>query len=462
MRLTIGSVLSPVAPTRLSSRRPLARAVLALFLTAACQTDLAVEPEASAPSLSATQAEGPAGTFVDANPPEDFGKFRGKDYVRLTGRFVGTTAQGEFRVPYELIVPERRRVGNGTVLIEPPHFGQRFAARDDYLGHDFLFGRGYRYASVGWSTFQNSILDPTANDVFIAGGQDDEIVVQFIHALKSDPNAMELLGPVERYYGYGFSQTSWLMHRILRSPAGPGLLDFTILNATWWQGGGFQGEFTPVSGVGKVVIVQTEADLVIADGGVIRAAAAHVDDYRVYEVAGAAHIPDVPSNHDNPVFGPLIVGTNPVDWPAVARAAFVAGDRWFRRGTPPPPSVFVEDDPSGAVDPVYGFPTGIARNADLNALGGVRLPDVELNRGRYMAADPNVPIAWLTGSYEDLACTPNADGGARFENHGEYVLRTAQLLRALKRGRLLLWRDAARMRREAAASDVGKPESCPN
>ena len=124
--------------------------------------------------------------------------------------------------------------------------------------------------------------------------------------------------------------------------------------------------------------------------------------------------------------------------------------------------MFIEDDPSGAVDPVYGFPTGIARNADLNALGGVRLPDVELNRGRYMAADPNVPIAWLTGSYEDLACTPSADGSVRFENHGKYVVRTGQLLRALRRGRLLLRRDAVRMRREAAASDVGKPESCPN
>ena len=459
MRMTIGSVQYSVQHTPFRPIRLLASGAVALLLTAACQGELAVEPNIAAPSFSSM---GATGMFVDAEPPAPFGKFGGQDYVRLTGRFVGTTAQGAFRVPYEIVVPEHSGVGNGTVLIEPPHFGQLFAARDDYLGHEFLFGSGYRYASVGWSTFANSILDPTATDVFIAGGQDDEIVVQFIHALKSDPAAKDILGPVERYYGYGFSQTSWLMHRILRSPAGPGLLDFTMLNATWWQGGGFQGAYTPVTGVGKVVIVQTEADIVIADGEVIRAAAAQPNDYRVYEVAGSAHIPDVPSNHDNPVFGPFIIGTNPVDWPAVARAAFVTGDEWFREGTPAPPSVFIAEDAPGAVDPVYGFPTGIARDADLNALGGVRLPDVELGRSRFMAADGNVPIAFLTGSFVDLACTPNADGSVRFPNHGEYVSASGHLLRALSGDRLLLQEDVARMQQAAAESEVGKPKGCSN
>lgn len=435
------------------------RAAIALFMVvalAACGED-AVAPVAL---VAAADGEPTAtATLVDIATPEPFGRFNGKDFVRITGRAEGTTAQGAYRVPFEIVVPADPSVGNGTVLIEPPHFGQRFAARDDYLGHEFLFGDGYRYASVGWATFGQSILDPNATDVFLAGPADDEIVIQFVNAFKQDAAAQAVLGPVDRFYGYGFSQTSWLVHRLLRSPAGADLFDFTMLNATWWQGGGFQGDYTPVTGVGKVIIVQAEGDLVISDGRVLRAAADE-QDYRVYEVAGSAHIPDVPANHDNPVFGPFIVGTNPIDWPAVARAAFVSGDQWHRNGAAPPASVFIADDNGGGPDPVYGFPTGIARDGDLNALGGVRLPDVVTGRGRYRAADPNVPIAFLTGSWEDLACAPLPDGGTRFKNHGKYVSAVAKAVNSLQSAGFLLASDAQRMKQDAAASEVGKPHAC--
>ena len=424
-----------------------------LALTACVES--ATAPDAS-PRFDLHESDG--GTFVDV-AMEPFGTFKGTGYVRITGRFEGETAQGAFRVPFELVVPEDGALGNGTVLVEPPHFAQRFAARDDYLGHDFLFGRGYRYASVGWSGFGQSILDPTAPDVFIAGGQDDGIVLAFVHALKSGPG-QALVGAAERFYGYGFSQTSWLMHRLLRSDAGPGLFDFTMLNATWWQAGGFQGAYTPVTGVGKVVMVQVEADLVIADGRVIRAAADVPDAYRVYEVAGGAHIPDIPENHDNPIFGPGIPGTNPVDWSVVARAAFAAGDAWVREGTAPPASVFIEDDLSGAPDPVYGFPTGIERDDDLNALGGVRLPELALGVGRYMAADPNAVVAFLTGAWEDLTCAPKADGRVRFPSHGSYVDGVSAILDGLRVDGMILDGDASELQRDAARSTIGKPGIC--
>ena len=400
------------------------------------------------------------GAFFDDVASEPFGRFGGTSYVRVTGRFEGTTDQGPFRVPFELVVPERADQGNGIVLVEAPHFAQRFAARDDYLGHDFLFGQGYRYASVGWSGFGQSILDPTATDVSISGGQDDGIVIAFVDALKRSPEAAVLLGETQRFYGYGFSQTSWLMHRLLRSEHGPGLFDFTMLNATWWQAGGFQGAYTPVTGVGKVIIVQAEADLVIADGRVYRSAAEATDAYRVYEVAGAAHIPDIPANHDNPIFGPGIPGTNPVDWSIAARAGFAAGDAWVRAGVAPPANVFLEDDVPGSPDPVYGIVTGIARDADLNARGGVRLPDVALAVGRYRAADPNAPVAFLTGAFEDISCTTREDGSIRFPSHGSYVAGVADALDALDSAGLLLAADAAALRTAAAASSVGSPGSC--
>lgn len=435
----------------------LALGVLTLSVLAACE-EPTTAPEVG-PEFSMNEAEYGAFTEVEMEP---FGRFGRLNYMRITGRFEGTTEQGAFRVPFELVVPKRRKQGNGIVLIEPPHFAQRFSGRDDYLGQQFLFGRGYRWASVGWSGFGQSILDPTATDVFIAGGQDDGIVLAFVEALKKDPDAKALLGPAERFYGYGFSQTSWLVHRMLRSDAGPGLFDFTMLNATWWQGGGFQGDYTPVSGVGKVVIVQAEADLIISDGRLIRAAADVSSEYRVYEVAGASHIPDIPENHDNPIFGPGIPGTNPVDWSVVARAGFVAGDKWARRGNAPPPSVFLQDDPSGDADPVYGIPTGIARDEDLNAVGGVRLPEVELGFGRYMAGDPNATVAFLTGAFEDISCTPRADGSTRFPTHRSYVKGVSEVARGLRKDGLILRRDAFEIRRAAARSDTGKPGSCPS
>lgn len=438
---------------RLRSRTALGAAVMVAL--GACQ-ESPTAPD-HAPQLDLHPSHGTSFTEVSTEP---FGRFRGTAYVRVTGRFEGTTAQGPFRVPFEMVVPERDRDGNGTILVEPPHFAQRFSGRDDYLGQEFLFDRGYRWASVGWSGFGQSILDPTATDVFIAGGQDDGIVLAFVDALKVHPDARDIVGPFDRMFGYGFSQTSWLMHRLLRSAGGADLFDFTMLNATWWQGGGFQGGYTPVTGVGKVVIVQAEADLVIADGRVLRAAAPLSDEYRVYEVAGGAHIPDIPANHDNPIFGPGIPGTNPLDWSIVARAGFDAGDLWVRTGAAPAPSVLIEDDLSGAPDPVYGFPTGIARDSDMNALGGVRLPDVALGRGRYQAADPGAPVAFLTGAFEDLSCEPGVDGSVRFPSHGSYVGGVEAVLESLSEGGLILARDRAALQRNAAQSSIGKPGSC--
>ena len=450
----------PVVRSRPDARRirHAASAFGLALLLGACQEPLA-PTDPGAVHAPVTELGGSA-QFVDVNPPEQFGAFRGGTYVRITGRFEGTTAQGDFRVPFEIVVPERAGGGNGTVLIEPPHFAQRFSARDDYLGHTFLFGSGYRWASVGWSTFAQSVLDPTATDVVIPGGQDDEIVVQFVEALKHSDEGSALLGKAERFYGWGFSQTSWLMHRLLRSADGPGLFDFTMLATTWWAGGGFAGAYTPVTGVGKVVIVQAEADLVISDGRVLRAAAAEEEEYRVYEVAGAAHIPDIPENYDNPIFGPNIEGTNPVDWSIVARAAFVAGDDWARRDRAPTPSVYLDDDASGDADPAYGFVTGIARDADLNALGGVRLPQVALSVWRAQAADPNPPVAFLTGEFEDISCDPGPDGGSRFESHGAYVSAVTTVVQELERDRLMLRRDASEAVAMAAASEIGLPGAC--
>ena len=92
--------------------------------------------------------------------------------------------------------------------------------REGWLGRPFLFGRGFLHASVGYSTitsgqFVYRILDPAAQGVFIDGGAidgngrtDDEIIVDFARALRSDPVARGLIEPGARRYLAGFSDTA--------------------------------------------------------------------------------------------------------------------------------------------------------------------------------------------------------------------------------------------------------------
>jgi hypothetical protein len=199
-----------------------------------------------------------------------------------------------------------------------------------------------------------------------------------------------------------------------------------------------------------MIFVESEGDLIISEAEQFRRAAA-LQDVRVYEVAGAAHVPSP---------------TNPLDHYAVVRAAWTGGDAWVRLGKLPPPSMLLERDETGGPDPVYGFATGIARDADLNARGGVRLPDLHVGRARFIAADFSVaPLPGfdgLLGAMVDLACEPRpgADGGPRFRNHGAYVSQFSRQADRLVRHGFLLPADAELLKEGAAKSQVGKPGTC--
>jgi alpha/beta hydrolase family protein len=113
---------------------------------------------------------------------------------------------------------------------------------------------------------------------------------------------------------------------------------------------------------------------------------------------------------------------------------------------------------------VYGFETGIARDAELNALGGIRFPDVEVGRALFIASLldfeilPGLP--GLVGAWFDLQCVPVADGSSRFASHGDYVRRVVRQTNALHRSGFLLGADAETLKQQAAESEVGKPDTC--
>lgn len=416
-----------------------------------------------------------AASFVET-ASEPFGMFGEVEYIRHTGRFVGNTALGAYRMAFEIVAPADPGLGNGTVIIEPPHFVFGPAGRDSVLSRDFVFGHGFSYATVGFGTVGLNILDSAATDLVLAGEPvgdlgpgpvtDFDILVQFVQALSSEPFAVAALGVIERKAGYGVSETAEVWEVVFHRPVGQGLLDFTLLDRDVWRAPALDvldpaflenlpQEFTPLTGVGKVIFVLSEADLLISRAAQLRRSVvgpgADPGNYRLYEIAGAPHFAVPP---------PL----NPLNFDGVVRAMFLAGDQWVRAATPPPPSALLAQAPSGAIDPVYGFETGIARDAELNALGGIRFPDVEVGRALFIASLldfeilPGLP--GLVGAWFDLQCVPLADGSSRFASHGDYVWRVVRQANALQRSGFLLYADAEALKQQAAESEVGKPETC--
>ena len=438
-------------------------AVTSLALGAvACDEPAPLEP---VPGVEDPTSPGIQASVATLTPTgeEPFGTYDGVAFVRHTGWFEGETSAGTFRVPFEIVAPEDPDAGRNIVMVEPSHFIYGTVGRDYVLGRDEVFGRGMRYAAVGWSTNFRSILDLSASPVEIAGeptGQDPEILLEFAKALRDAPFAVELLGEENLLYGYGASQTSATLLQVLHLPGAPGVFDLSFLNERYWPEGRepevfdrLVGEFTPISGVGKVVFVQTESELVISDAEQLRRSVGH-PDYRIYEVAGSAHLP---------------TGSNPLNWTYPAEALWAAADAWVTEGTPPPPSLLITAGPPADVDPIYGEPTGIARDADGNALGGIRLPNIEVGRALYIAVDPNTGAGlppefnFLSGNSVDLSCEPRPGDDSdepRFRNHGDYVNAYSHQANELVRDGFLLAEDAELLKERASASQVGMPGSC--
>jgi len=435
--------------------------------------------------LASTPAR--AGNFSEMET-RPFGAFGDTAYVIHTGRFTGTTSLGDYSVPFEVVAPADPAQGNGTVLFEPPHFNLRTAARDLILGRGvqfdrgshFLFERGFTHASVGFGDFGLNILDPGFPGLRLAGEQvdnpggldqagqtvDEEILVQFVEAMDR-PEGQAMVGEIEYRYSFGVSQTSAVLLNLLLGPNGRDLFDYSMLALRFWPETvdvsifeRLSGDFIPPTDIGKVMFVQSETELVISDAEQLR-----VDDpdFRAYEAAGAPHTPAPPIPIPLPDQPPTFL--NSLDISPVARALFAAANEWVRSGTKPPPSTVLASAPEGIIDPVYGVETGIARDANLNARGGIRFPDLALGRTWFIASAPFVDppdavFPGLLGVQIDLTCVPLPDGAPRFRNHGGYVSRYAREINRLIAEGFLLEADAEFLKTRAAESDVGKPRTC--
>ena len=129
----------------------------------------------------------------------------------------------------------------------------------------------------------------------------------------------------------------------------------------------------------------------------------------------------------------------------VVNAAFAALDRWVRRGKPPKPAPRLEV--------AAGPPVAIVRDANGNAVGGIRTPQVD------------VPIAAFTGEQEgSILCrlfgttTPFDDAtlAALYPSHGAFVAAYDKATKRAVKAGFLLKPDARLMREWAARSRIGQ------
>ncbi len=136
---------------------------------------------------------------------------------------------------------------------------------------------------------------------------------------------------------------------------------------------------------------ETHRDVLRSDGD-------GADDlYRLYQVAGTGHVvTGVPSLTTNrlqmeqrgaaPL--PREINERPSDarMDLVARAVFDAADRWIDAGTPPPRAARFDYGDHGDAGPRGHMPESLplVRDADGNAVGGVRTPWVEVPTAAYL------------------------------------------------------------------------------
>jgi hypothetical protein len=408
--------------------------------------------------LSPGVAAAQGGIVADSVTSAPYGTFNGVDYVQYTGRFEGTAAGG-YSVPFEIVAPSDPAQGNGALLMETLHIMGGTAGRDAYFTTEFLFGRGFSYAGIGWHPDTVNPLEGYSAEQAV------EILSNFATALREDPAMHDMVGNVQTLYGTGVSLATGPLLAFLDSP-GNGLLDLTFLIVPSWP----DETYVQPEGSNYVMVFLTESDLVMS-----AMASAHTDalrgsspTYRSYEVTGGPHAPDVPWMREvGPLFGVNSEGSTPLDWTPVMRALFIAGHRWATEGTEPPPSMVLTEAPADQIDAVYQqeygleLMTGIARDENGNAQGGIRLPDLAIGRGQFIAVDPASALGMgLFGAFHDLKCEPLPDGSPRFPDHAAYVSQFTQQAQTLVEQGFLLSEDADGLIAAAAASNVGDPDAC--
>jgi hypothetical protein len=408
------------------------------------------------------------------------GPFSGVQYTRYEAMFDGVTPNGRaYRVPCQIIAPRRPTDGSRLLLFDwlvpstiPTAVGQEQPDARYTMTDNFLFGLGLSYATVRcdpagigkrsaivdtYRPWSDGLLD-TSSEFITSAGDEFDIVVDYVKALRTDPVALDILGQIDRRAAFAYSAAGYKLRGLLRLQMGTGLFDFSLGGGT---GNGYDhpagnkigfslAERAPLAGAGLEIDFQTETDVFALGAHKTR----HEEsNYRAYQFAGAAHIRDI----DIKEFGlPDPETANPAEWTPFIRALFVAGDQWCD-GINPPASLWLgaPNDPT------------IARDAKGNALvrfvGGqavnttaFRLPEVAVGENQYIPLAPSYDDGSLPGIIRALA-GGRVDLTGSFTDHAQYVSDVTFHARALEADGYLLKADADAIIQRAIRSHIGRP-----
>ena len=154
------------------------------------------------------------------------------------------------------------------------------------------------------------------------------------------PVAGHLLGPVDRRYLAGWSDSSETVKRIVDSGLAEGVFELALPITT-------DQPFDPQDALaagryhGKVITLDSEFEWFYARAAEDRGASPAL--YRSYFVPGSPHVPD-------PLCPLFSNETTPASWTPELRARFAQGDAWVKTGAPPPPSTRLATTSSGDID----------------------------------------------------------------------------------------------------------------
>ena len=256
------------------------RWLLRILFSVTVMTALVLTAVALSPSIAAAQSIGIVEGSVTSEP---YGTFNGTAYVKYSGRFQGLVERS-YDVPFEIIAPEDPNQGNGITIMEPFRLAA-MGGLEGYLTPEFLLGRGFSHAGIGWHP----------DDVIPDDGYSTEEAIEILHnfgiTLREDDIARGMVGEVQMLYSTGVSLATEPLLALLASPKAA-VLDFSFLFVPTLK----QATYSQHASSNNIMVFLTESDIVRA-----LVVGAHTDalrgsspTYRSYEVAGGPHIPDVP------------------------------------------------------------------------------------------------------------------------------------------------------------------------
>lgn len=190
---------------------------------------------------------------------------------------------------------------------------------------------------------------------------------------------------------------------------------------------------------------------------------------RMYDIAGSSHLL-VPKALPECALPP-----SRLDWTPVSRAVLLKLNAWVALNAEPPVNQLMPLEPASNEPPALRAPAYLPRaviqvpkrDADGNAIGGVRLPDLAVPLGTHGGQNrPQSRICRVIGSYMAFATTKTEREAAgdmrpsiaeRYRNRDDYVNRIRIAALELIKAGFLLPEDAAVITQAAAANSAFGP-----